>query len=178
MTPGSTTTTRLSKSISRMRLNLRHAEQHAVVERQRAARQRGAGAARHHLDAVVVAIAQHRRRPARWSPAAPPPSATAGRRSARRIRNGRISRSAAITPSPGTIARKRRDDLRRGGRARPDRHPASRRTLTTPVTIRHVEPLRGDCTTASCVPNRVCDVTELASDESECDHDPGHRRQC
>ena len=37
-------------------VELGHAEQHAVGERQRAARQRGAGAARHHLDAFAVAI--------------------------------------------------------------------------------------------------------------------------
>ncbi len=36
-------------------VELRHAEQHAVGERQRAARQRGAGAARHHLDALGMA---------------------------------------------------------------------------------------------------------------------------
>ena len=42
-------------------VELGHAEQHAVGERQRAAGQRGAGAARHHLDALVVAIAQHLR---------------------------------------------------------------------------------------------------------------------
>ena len=41
-------------------VELRHAEQHAVGQRQRAAGQRGAGAARHHLDAIVVAVAQHR----------------------------------------------------------------------------------------------------------------------
>ena len=35
------------------------AQQHAVGERQRAARKAGAGAARHHADAVVVAIAQN-----------------------------------------------------------------------------------------------------------------------
>ena len=40
-------------------VELGHAEQHAVVERQRAAGQRGAGPARHDLDALVVAIAQH-----------------------------------------------------------------------------------------------------------------------
>ena len=38
---------------------LGHAEQHAVGERKRAAGQRGAGPARHHLDALIVAIAQH-----------------------------------------------------------------------------------------------------------------------
>ena len=37
-----------------------HAEEHAVGERQGAARQRGAGAARHDLDAVLLAIAQDR----------------------------------------------------------------------------------------------------------------------
>ena len=37
-----------------------HAEQDAVAERQRAARQRGSRPARHHLDAFAVAIAQHR----------------------------------------------------------------------------------------------------------------------
>ena len=36
-----------------------HAQQHAVGQRQRAARQGGAGAARHHLDAVAAAVAQH-----------------------------------------------------------------------------------------------------------------------
>ena len=36
-----------------------HAEEDAVAERQRASGQRGAGAARHHFDAVPVAIAQH-----------------------------------------------------------------------------------------------------------------------
>ena len=40
-------------------VELGHAEKHAVAERQSAARQRGAGAARHHLDAVRVAIGQH-----------------------------------------------------------------------------------------------------------------------
>ena len=42
-------------------VELGHAEQHAVGERQRAAGERGAGPARHHLDAFVVAIAQHLR---------------------------------------------------------------------------------------------------------------------
>ena len=40
-------------------VELGHAEQHAVGERQRAARQRGSRAARHHLDAVSMAVAQH-----------------------------------------------------------------------------------------------------------------------
>ena len=40
-------------------IELRHAEQNAVAERQRAARQRGPGPARHHLDAFAVAIAEH-----------------------------------------------------------------------------------------------------------------------
>ena len=40
-------------------VELGHAEQHAVRERKRAAGQRGAGPAWHHLDAFVVAIAQH-----------------------------------------------------------------------------------------------------------------------
>ena len=39
-------------------VELGHAEQHAVGERQRAAGQRGAGAARHHLDALAMAIAR------------------------------------------------------------------------------------------------------------------------
>ena len=46
-------------------LELAEAEQDAVGERQRAARQRRAGAARHHLQLALVAIAQHRARPAR-----------------------------------------------------------------------------------------------------------------
>ena len=61
-------------------VELGHAEQYAVGERQRAARQRGAGAARHHLDAFGVAIARARGKPARWSRAAPPPWEAAGRR--------------------------------------------------------------------------------------------------
>ncbi len=36
-----------------------HPDHHRIGERQRAARQRGAGAARHHADAVLVAEAQH-----------------------------------------------------------------------------------------------------------------------
>ena len=40
-------------------LELGHAEQHAVAERQRAARQRGPGPARHHLDAFAVAVGEH-----------------------------------------------------------------------------------------------------------------------
>ena len=74
-------------------VELAHAEQHAVGERQRAARQRGAGAARHDADAVLVAIAQDCATPARWSPAAPRPAAAGDRRSARRSRKARISRS-------------------------------------------------------------------------------------
>ena len=36
-------------------------EEHAITERQRAAGQRGAGAARHHFDSFAVAIAEHGR---------------------------------------------------------------------------------------------------------------------
>ena len=42
-------------------VELGHAEQYAVGQRQGPARQRGAGAARHDLDAQILAIAQHRR---------------------------------------------------------------------------------------------------------------------
>ena len=87
-------------------VELAHAEQHAVDQRQRPAGQRGARPARHHPDAVVVAIAQHARPPGRWSRAAPPPSEAACRRSARRIRKGRMAGSDDITPSPGTISDK------------------------------------------------------------------------
>ena len=40
-------------------VELGHAQQHPVGQRQRAAGERGAGPARHHPDALVVAIAQH-----------------------------------------------------------------------------------------------------------------------
>ena len=40
---------------------LGHAEQHPVNERKRAARERGAGAARHHLDALAMAVREHAR---------------------------------------------------------------------------------------------------------------------
>ena len=66
-------------------VELGHAEKHAVGERQRAARQRGAGPARHHLDALGVTEGEHPAAPAQWSRAAPPPSETADRRSAHRI---------------------------------------------------------------------------------------------
>src|SRR5258707_10899805 len=39
-------------------LELAEAEQHAIGQRQRAAGQRGAGTARHHLDALLMAIFQ------------------------------------------------------------------------------------------------------------------------
>jgi len=42
-------------------VELRKAEQHAVAERQGAARERGAGAARHDLDALAVAETEHSR---------------------------------------------------------------------------------------------------------------------
>jgi hypothetical protein len=65
-------------------LELAEAEQHAVGQRQRAAGQRGAGAARHHLDALLEAIFQDLLRPVRWCPAAPRPSAAGDRPSGRR----------------------------------------------------------------------------------------------
>ncbi len=39
-------------------LEFPESQQHAIGERQRATRQRGAGAARHHLDALLMAIFQ------------------------------------------------------------------------------------------------------------------------
>ena len=55
VTPGCATTQRLSTSISRMLVELAHAEQNAVGERQRAARERGPGAARHDFDPSFAA---------------------------------------------------------------------------------------------------------------------------
>ncbi len=40
-------------------IEFRHAEEDAVAQRQRPARQRRAGPPRHHLDAVLVAVAQY-----------------------------------------------------------------------------------------------------------------------
>ena len=87
-------------------LELAEPEQHAVGQRQRAAGQRGAGAARHHLDALLEAIFQDPAIPARWYRAAPRPSAAGDRPSARRTRRAAFRPALSITPSPGTIARK------------------------------------------------------------------------
>ena len=40
-------------------VELGHAEQHAILKRQSSARQRGTGAARHHFDALGMAVSQH-----------------------------------------------------------------------------------------------------------------------
>ena len=60
VTPGCATTHAVVVIDVEDAVELAHPEQHAVGQRQRAARQRRAGAARHHLDPLVPAIAQHR----------------------------------------------------------------------------------------------------------------------
>ena len=96
-------------------VELRHAEQDAVGQRQRAARQRGAGAARHDLHFVGAAVGEDLPRPGRWSPAA--------RTSMRRLAIGGQAvgfvggheAASSITPS-GTIRRQGGRDLVRGAR--------------------------------------------------------------
>ena len=75
-------------------------QQHRVRQRQRAARQRRAGATRHHLDALLEAIFQHLARPVRWCPAAPPPSAAGDKPSARRTRKAAFRPAYRSRPRP------------------------------------------------------------------------------
>ena len=109
-------------------VELGHAEQHAVGQRQRAAGERGAGAARHHLDALARGSSAAPRRPARWSPAAPPPSAAGDRRSGRRTRRAASRARRRSRPRPArsrasaATIRSRRASTRCIGRGHCDRH--------------------------------------------------------
>ena len=104
-------------------VELAHAEQHAVGKRQRPARQRGARPARHHLDAVVVAVAQHFRHlfrglgqhdHHRQLPVGGQPVGFVGP-------HRPLGRDHALARHDG---RKRRHNLAGGGRARPGRRRA------------------------------------------------------
>ena len=113
-------------------VELAQPQQDGVAHRHRAARQRGAGAARHDLDLVVLAVAQDGRDLRPPSRAAPRPAASGGRPTARRTRRAACRRVSSITPSPGTMARKRGHDLGRGGREWRDRAAASACFAHTP----------------------------------------------
>ena len=81
-------------------VELGHAEQDRVAHRHRAARQRGAGAARHDLDLVVLAVGAGWPTPGRPSRAAPRPAASADRPRGHRTRRAACRRDRRSHPRP------------------------------------------------------------------------------
>ena len=119
-------------------LELAHAEQHAVDQRQRAAGKRSPRPARHHADAVVMAIAQHRR------------DLIGGLRQHHHHRQLLVGGEPVGLVGPHralgrdhALARHDRlqigDDLRRGGPARPHRRRASPADMSDPNRLSSVE---------------------------------------